>query len=76
MAKDVRKIFAGSLSSLFRELPDYTADAEKEWRLFQAAVISSTSRVCGQKRLGDATDGKKITSWLNQDGKILFLQRK
>jgi len=37
-----------------------------EWRLFEAAVASSTARVCGQKRLGVAKDGKKVTRWWNQ----------
>jgi len=38
--KDVRKTFAGSVPSLFRDLPKCTADANEKRRLFKLAVIS------------------------------------
>jgi len=50
---------------LFRQLPEGIEGVEVEWRLFEAAVASSTARVCGQKRLGVAKDGKKVTRWWN-----------
>ena len=44
---DLRKTFGASLSSLFREAAEGTADAEKNWQLFQAADSSSTALVIG-----------------------------
>jgi len=55
--KNVRKTFADNVSSLFRELPECTEDAEVEWLLFKAAVASSAARVCRRKRLGVANNG-------------------
>jgi len=38
--KEVRKIFANSVSSLFRELSEYIAEADVELQLFKAASSS------------------------------------
>jgi len=59
--KDVRQTFADSRWSLFRELPKCTANVEEQQWLFKAPAASSAARVCGQKRLGATTDGKRIT---------------
>ena len=60
--KDVRKNFADSVSSLFRELPQCTATDIEEWPLFKAGVASSAARVCGQKEVVVANYGKKVTT--------------
>ena len=63
--KNVFRTFADNVSSLFWELPECTA--EEEWRLFKTAVASSTTRVCGWKRLGVANNCKKITTcWIEE----------
>ena len=49
--KEVRKQFASSISSKFRQLPDVSEDIEKEWLLFRSAIISSAAESCGRKRL-------------------------
>jgi len=41
--KDARKTFADSVSSLFRQLSECTANVEDEWKLFKAAVASTAS---------------------------------
>ena len=41
--KEVRKQFASSISSKFRQLPDVSEDIEKEWLLFRSAIISSAA---------------------------------
>ena len=69
MNKDVRKTFVGNVSSLFRELPECTEEAEVEWLLFKAVVASTAARVCGRKRLVVANNGKKVTLWWDQDVK-------
>ena len=57
--KEVRKQFASSVSSKFRQLPDVSQDIEKEWLLFRSAIISSAAESCGQKRLRVAGDSEK-----------------
>jgi len=37
--KDVRKTFAGSVSALFRELPECTVDAKVECQLIKVALL-------------------------------------
>ena len=59
--KEVRKLFATSISSKFRQLFDVSEDIEKEWLLFRSAIISSAVESCGQKRLRVAGNGEKIT---------------
>jgi len=39
--------------------PECIADAEEEWRLFKAAVVSSAAWVFGRTQLGVANNGKK-----------------
>ena len=74
--KEVRKQFASSISSKFRQLPDVSEDIEKEWLLFRSAIISSPAESCGRKRLRVAGDSEKKhlggTKRLNK----LFEQRK
>ena len=70
--KDVRKTFAESVSSFFRELPECTVEVESN--LFKAVVASSAARVCGQKRLGVANNAKPIGG--TKIRKMLFEQRK
>ena len=41
--KEVRKQFASSISSKFRQLPDVTEDIKKEWLLVRSAIISSAA---------------------------------
>ena len=64
--KEVRKQFASSISSKFRQLPDVSEDIEKEWLLFRSAIISSAAESCGRKRLRVADDSEKTTPWWNQ----------
>ena len=64
--KEVRKQYASSISSKFRQLPDVSEDIEKEWLLFRSAIISSTAESCGQKRLRVAGDSEKRTLYWNQ----------
>jgi len=65
--KNVRKACADSISSFLPVLAEFTADVRDELRLFEPVVISSAARLWEQKRLGVATDGKKITpSWNHQ----------
>ena len=61
--KEVRKQFASSMSSKFRQLPDVSEDIEKEWLVFRSAIISSAAESCGRKRLRVAGDCEKKTSW-------------
>ena len=49
--KEVRKQFASSISSKFRQFPVVSKDIEKEWLLFRSAIISSAAESCGRKRL-------------------------
>ena len=70
--KDVRKTFADSVSSLFRELLECTADAEVEWRLFKAATASPAVRVCGRKRLGVENNGKKSNLFMEPGGERCY----
>ena len=62
--KEVRKQFASSISSKFRQLPDVfepSENIEKEWLLFRSAIISSAAESCGRKRLKVAGDSEKRT---------------
>jgi len=47
-----------------------------EWRLFEAAVASSTTRLCGRKRLGVANNRKRISSWWNKEVKDAIRAKK
>ena len=67
--KEVRKQFASSISSKFRQRPDVSEDIEKEWLLFRSAIISSAAESCGRKRLRAAGDSKKRTPRWNQEVK-------
>ena len=44
--KEVKKQFASSVSSKFRQLPDVSEDIEKEWLLFRSTIISSAAESC------------------------------
>ena len=67
--REVRKQFASSISSKFRQLPDVSEDIEKEWLLFKSAIISSAAESCGRKRLRVAGDSEKRTPWWNREDK-------
>ena len=64
--KEVRKQFASSISSKFRQLPDAS---EREWLLFRPAIISSVAKSCEQTWLRGAGDSEKRTPWWNQEVK-------
>ena len=74
--KEVRKQFAISISSKFRQLPDESEDIEKEWLPFRSAIISSAAESCGRKRLRVAGDSEKRTPWWNQDVKEAIRAKK
>ena len=67
--KEIRKQFAFSILSKFRQLPDVSEDIEKEWLLFRSAIISSAAESCGRKRLKVAGDSEKRKPWWNQEVK-------
>ena len=67
--KEVRKQFASSISSKFKQLPDVSEVIEKEWLLFISAIISSPAESCRQKRLRVSGDSEKRTPWWNQEVK-------
>ena len=74
--KEVKKQFASSISSKFRQLPDVSKDIEKEWLLFRSAIISSAAESCGRKRLRVAGDSEKRTPWWNQKFKEAIRAKK
>ena len=74
--KEVRKQFASSISSKFRQLPDVSEDIEREWLLFRSAIISSAAESCGRKRLRMAGDSEKRTPWWNQEVKEAIRAKK
>ena len=74
--KEIRKQFASSISSKFRQLPDVSEDIEKEWLLFRSAIISSAAESCGRKRLRMAGDSEKRTPWWNQGVKEAIRAKK
>ena len=74
--KEVRKQFASSISSKFRQLPDVSEDIEKEWLLFRSAIISPAAESCGRKRLRVAGDSEKRTPWWNQEVKEAIRAKK
>ena len=74
--KEVRKQFASSISSKFRQLLDVSEDIEREWLLFRSAIISSAAESCGRKRLRVAGDREKRTSWWNQEVKEAIRAKK
>ena len=51
-----RKTFPDSVTPLFCELPQRTADVEEKRRLFKADVMSLDARVCGEKKRGSGID--------------------
>ena len=67
--KEVRKQFASTISSKFRQLPNVSEDIEKEWLLFRSSIISSAAKSCGRKRLRAAGDSEKKTPWWNHEVK-------
>ena len=74
--KEVRKQFASSISSKFRQLPDVSEDIEREWLLSRSAIISSAAESCGQKRLRVEGDSEKRTPWWNQEVKEAIRAKK
>ena len=74
--KEVRKQFASSISSKFRQLPDVSEGIEKKWLLFRLAIISSAAESCGQKRLRVAGDSEKRTPWWKQEVKEAIRTKK
>ena len=67
--KEVRKQFASSISSKFRQLPDVYEDIEMEWLLFRSAIILSAAGSCGRKQLRVAGYSEKRTAWWKQEVK-------
>jgi len=59
--QEVRKQFASSMTANFRQLSDESEDIEMEWSLFRSAIIASTVKCCGQKRLRVVKDSEKRT---------------
>ena len=74
--KEVRKQFASSTSTKFRELPNVSEDVEMEWSLFRSAIISSAVECSGEKQLRMAAGIKKRTPWWNQDVKEIIRAKK
>ena len=74
--KEVRKQFASSISSKFRQLLNVSEDIEKEWLQFRSAIISSAAESCGRKRLRVAGDSEKRTPWWNQEVKEAIRAKK
>ena len=74
--KEIRKQFASSISSKFRQLPKVSENIEREWLLFRSAVISSAAESCGRKRLRVAGDSEKRTPWWNQEMKEAIRAKK
>ena len=74
--KEVRKQFASSISSKFRQLFNVFEDIKNEWLLFKSAIISSAAESCGRKRLRVAGDCGKRTPWWNQEVKEAIRAKK
>ena len=74
--KDVRKQFASSISSKFRQLPGVSENIEKEWLLFRSAIISSAAESCGRKRHRVTGDSEKKTPWWYQEVKEAIRAKK
>ena len=74
--KEVRKQFASSISSKFRQLLDVFEDIEKEWLLFRSALISSAAESCGRKQLKWWAIVRKEHLGGTKSLKKLFEQRK
>ena len=74
--KEVRKQFASSISSMFRQLPNVSEDIQKEWLVFRSAIISSATESCGRKRLRVAGDSEKRTPWWNHEVKEAIRAKK
>ena len=74
--KEVRKQFASSISSKFRQLLDLSDDIEKEWLLFRSAIISSATESCGRKRLSVAGGSEKRTPWWKKEVKEAIRAKK
>ena len=74
--KEVRKQFASSTSSKFRQLPDVSEDMEKKWLLFILAIISSAVESCGRKRLRVVGDSEKKNLGGTKRLKKVFEERK
>ena len=71
-----RKQLAPIISSKIRQLPNVSADIEKEWLLFRSANISSAAESCERKRLRVAGDSEKRTPGWNQEVKEAFRANK
>ena len=74
--KEVRKQFASSVSSMFKQLPDVFEDIEKEWLLFSSTIILLAAESCKLKRLRVAGDSEKRTPWWNQEVKEAIRAKK
>ena len=75
--KEVRKQFASSISSKFRQLPDVSEDIEREWLLFRSAIISSAAESCGAENgLEWRAIVRKRTPWWNQEVKEAIRAKK
>jgi len=61
---------------MLRELPECTADADVEWRLFKANIASSGVWVCRRKLLSVTNNGKKLTPQWNQEEKDVIQAKK
>jgi len=59
-----------------QELLECTADVEMEWKLFKAGVASTSARVFGRKRIGGASNDKKVNPWWNQGEKDAIQAKK
>jgi len=56
-----RKDLCKSVKCLFWGLLVNTQEAEADWRLFKASLVSIATPMCGRKRLNMANNGKKMT---------------
>ena len=74
--RDVRKQFASSIATKFRQLPEISQDIELECLLFQTAMISSAVESCGPKWLIATAGSKKRTPWWNQEVKEAIRAKK
>ena len=70
----MRKPFASSMATKFRQLQEVSENIEMEWSLFRTAMISSAVESCGRKRLRVA-QGNENTCW-NQDIKEAIRAKK
>ena len=67
--KEVRKQFASSISSKFRQLPSVSEESRRNGCCSDQQSFHQLLKSCGQKRLRVAVDRKKRTPWWNQEVK-------